>query len=608
MPQLNRYITPMMLFLLLVAVALISAPGSAVAVTTQPPDPTVVDARLAQLSHLRSLSLTDWRSRYDTLRVNVDYNWMDWSQDGCSSPEYMQGFYNEEFWDGCLRHDMMWRTLPVADAGTGRVWNQRNRLIADETFREDNFASCAILYPWDDSPISRTICDVVAYGYYEVIRSQYERSNTPEETSAELHLKFLRYPETGTVNCEPTVGRCLPVHYLQLDGRPLVPQNFPYLATNKPIAVDVIRGHLQAGDGPPVDDASLFNLRTDWLRTGELMLRLAYPYRGGYSSTVACPDSTTSNPYTVPVQSQSWPVTTSDATVKTTRLYIKACGTSHDGGPVWQLLPREVSYRFLGDGPEYQDGARVRHYEHLRAQSCTPWRVGWPTEETGSWLGTDCTTSHNEGYYADYYSFLVEDDRSNVQIYLKSVGSPHVDTYLYLIEGNYRTGSIIVENDDAEGTLDARITRELTRGTYTIVATHLGTERTIGSYRLSIENAPAAACAATSFVGVRMLGSWTDSDCAAAQRAGSYADYYTFTLTGSRTVQIDLTSNTDAYLYLISGTDSTADALYENDDQSNLTLNSRITKTLEAGTYTIAATTYDSSATGSYTLEVSGHR
>ena len=93
------------------------------------------------------------------------------------------------------------------------------------------------------------------------------------------------------------------------------------------------------------------------------------------------------------------------------------------------------------------------------------------------------------------------------------------------------------------------------------------------------------------------------------QRDGSYADYYTFTVTGSKTVQIDLTSDTDPYLYLISGSDLTASALDDNDDGGgDLGLNSRITRTLESGTYIIAATTYDRSATGSYTLEVSGHR
>ena len=48
--------------------------------------------------------------------------------------------------------------------------------------------------------------------------------------------------------------------------------------------------------------------------------------------------------------------------------------------------------------------------------------------------------------------------------------------------------------------------------------------------------------------------------------------------------------------------------LVSNDDRSSLGRNSRITRTLGAGTYTIVATTYDPSATGSYTLEVSGHR
>ena len=76
-----------------------------------------------------------WVADYATLRKRSEYQWMDWSQDGCSIPGVVTLGYNTTFHEGCLRHDMMWRTLAVADRGTGRVWNERNRYRAATTPR-----------------------------------------------------------------------------------------------------------------------------------------------------------------------------------------------------------------------------------------------------------------------------------------------------------------------------------------------------------------------------------------------------------------------------------------------------------------------------------------
>ena len=56
---------------------------------------------------------------------------------------------------------------------------------------------------------------------------------------------------------------------------------------------------------------------------------------------------------------------------------------------------------------------------------------------------------------------------------------------------------------------------------------------------------------------------------------------------------IDLTSAEDTYLYLLEGMGRDGMVLHENDDVVPGTdTNSRIQKTLMAGTYTIEATTY----------------
>ena len=110
---------------------------------------------------------------------------------------------------------------------------------------------------------------------------------------------------------------------------------------------------------------------------------------------------------------------------------------------------------------------------------------------------------------------------------------------------------------------------------------------------------------------MRVAGTWhTDctSDITAPQGSGDrYARFYTFTLSAESDVTITLNSDEDAFLYLRAGISSDGAALYENDDYNYPTLtDSRIEETLEAGTYTIEATTYTAGVTGDFTLTIKG--
>ena len=106
-------------------------------------------------------------------------------------------------------------------------------------------------------------------------------------------------------------------------------------------------------------------------------------------------------------------------------------------------------------------------------------------------------------------------------------------------------------------------------------------------------------------------GSW-DTDCLSKSRDGSYASYYTFALSESAEVTITLESTVDTYLYLRQGAGRDGDALHENDDHdaAEFTLasstDSGISGSLDAGDYTIEATTYDAGTTGEFSLSVSG--
>ena len=102
---------------------------------------------------------------------------------------------------------------------------------------------------------------------------------------------------------------------------------------------------------------------------------------------------------------------------------------------------------------------------------------------------------------------------------------------------------------------------------------------------------------------ISRAGTWAD-DCSSSQRSGSYSRFYSLTLPYETEVQISLTSEHDPYLYLFAGDRETGRVLLENDDIDSSNQDSRITATLDAGNYTIEATTYSAAVTGEFSLGV----
>ena len=98
-------------------------------------------------------------------------------------------------------------------------------------------------------------------------------------------------------------------------------------------------------------------------------------------------------------------------------------------------------------------------------------------------------------------------------------------------------------------------------------------------------------------------GSWY-GNCASTHRSGRYGRFYAFALTQRTRVQIGLASSEDTYLYVLNGADSRGTVVDEDDDGGSTGNNSRLDLTLEAGTYTIEATTYDAGATGDFSLTI----
>ncbi len=102
-----------------------------------------------------------------------------------------------------------------------------------------------------------------------------------------------------------------------------------------------------------------------------------------------------------------------------------------------------------------------------------------------------------------------------------------------------------------------------------------------------------------------VTGEWA-AGCVSSVRGGRYALFYSFSLDSPSVVTVDLESSVDTYMYLRAGVGQKQGAVLESDDDGGDGYDSRISRTLAAGGYTIEATTYRASAAGSFTLTVAG--
>ena len=117
---------------------------------------------------------------------------------------------------------------------------------------------------------------------------------------------------------------------------------------------------------------------------------------------------------------------------------------------------------------------------------------------------------------------------------------------------------------------------------------------------------PTAPCGQTLTGDGTVSGEWA-AGCESEHRDGRHARYYSFALYQESEVTITLESGeADTYLYLREGQARSGDFLHQNDDLEAGNTNSRVTATLEAGDYTVEATTYGAGETGSFTLTVAG--
>ena len=581
-----------------------------------------------------SLDYPTWEARYDRLRKGIANNWMDWSQDGCSGPSGTP--YQSRFKFGCLRHDLSWRTLAVIDGGSGRVWNERNRYAADKRLSTDNRDYCNETFDSFKQADAKFICDRARRVYDRAVArfGNHRKSvTTADQSSVTANPNFIVKTATAVGSCSHgtnSANQCLPINYLELDGKPFAPQNIERLPVGLPVKLQVVRANHQSVDGAPSQTLGRGSQTGTIGNTGELLLRAKFPLRAATTSNVVCPttdaDADDPDDSEVYAANSGYPLITLDNTLKTTTVYVKVCqpiAGSETSSELLELLPvRAVFSQSLEPPPadpphtwQTSIGGRVRHYENLRAgpTGCNPTAITLSSSyRSGAWATSDCSSILRPGKFADYYTFTLTEAK-RMQIDLKS----STDPYLFLVHGSVvSANSQRSKNDDISSIIrNSRIAETLQPGDYTIVATSFSemAGRNVGSYRLRVNGETvSSACNSTavSLSATARSGAWTAQDCQSSRRPTQradgpyYVDYYTFTLASRTTVLIDLMSQTDTYLYLIDGTSSSGTGYRLHDDDGGTGYNSRISSTLPAGSYTVAAATYYDKAVGTYTLRI----
>ena len=250
----------------------------------------------------------------------------------------------------------------------------------------------------------------------------------------------------------------------------------------------------------------------------------------------------------------------------------------------------------------------------------------------GSWDDTCLSEQEAPGgsgdRYARFYTFTLA-ETTDIVISLTS----DEDTYLYVLESHAKDGETLHSNDDiASGgvNLNSRLSVTLQPGNYTIEATTYSPE-TSGAFTLTMAGlgqaeAPAPdpqpepapdpepeidACVESVDGDGTVEGSWDDtclSDKAALSGTGDrLARFYTFSFDEAADVTITLESDEDTYLYVLQGHGKDGETLHSNDDiVYGVNTNSRLSENLQAGDYTIEATTYYAQISGDFTLKIEG--
>ncbi len=165
-------------------------------------------------------------------------------------------------------------------------------------------------------------------------------------------------------------------------------------------------------------------------------------------------------------------------------------------------------------------------------------------------------------------------------------------------------------DDDSVAESDGSITAAIRNGNGYAVSSTISVDKRTGAgiATVNVADDDEGNCTEALTADGTVSGTWADTDnCSSQRRANRNARYYIFELEQSSKVTIDLESSADTFMFLRSGNNNQSGAvIVENDDVGQGNFDSRISRTLAAGWYTIEATTYASRITRDFSLTISG--
>ena len=281
------------------------------------------------------------------------------------------------------------------------------------------------------------------------------------------------------------------------------------------------------------------------------------------SIALNAPSSTGSHWYTACVDSVSGERNTSNCSSEYLRVTVSAATV---GRPDLVVSTLRASPSTLRPGQSFSLSATVRNTGTAESESTTlDYRYWQASSSTWTSVGSDVVGTLRAG------------SSGSEQIALTAPSSTGDHWYAACVSYANRES-----NRSNNCSSNLRVTVSGTTGGGSSCASHLGTL----SSRTVIRN-----------------GAWT-GQCQTVHYTTEYARYYSFTLSRTTTVTMDLASSTvDTWLALYTGSGMGSSRITSNNNSGSGS-NARIVRSLAAGTYTIEATTYRVRVTGSFRLTV----
>jgi uncharacterized protein YjdB len=228
------------------------------------------------------------------------------------------------------------------------------------------------------------------------------------------------------------------------------------------------------------------------------------------------------------------------------------------------------------------------------APAClTATSIGSDATVSGTLASTACMLPDSS--FVDRYTLTV----TNSTIFTATMHSDVFDSYLFV---ESTTGESIQRNDNGGGGRDARISTTLAAGTYIIYANSAAAKE-IGAYTLKTTSKldPCGVNRSVT-VGSTIGDTLVSTSCRLAD--GSFVKRFSFSVTASTPVRIDLTSTQfDPYIFVQQAGSATKLA---EDDDSGPGLNAEVLQVFAPGDYVITATSATAGETGQFDLALAG--